>query len=94
MPMPSELARAAAWAVKTWPSSVASEARGAMPAAPAPTPRHLPSVRNKGRGALFRFFDRLIMTAVERFRVGEMKIFPGYSFPNEKARRSTTSHSR
>jgi hypothetical protein len=46
-------------------------------------------VRNRAGGRC-KMFDRLHLRALVLFRVGEMKIFPGYSFPNEKDRHSTT----
>jgi hypothetical protein len=43
-----------------------------------------------GVGGILEKFKSTKVRARGRFRVGEMKIFPGYSFPNEKDRRSTT----
>jgi hypothetical protein len=51
-------------------------------------------VRSKGWGGPLGYFDPLYVPARGLFRAGEIKIFPGYSFPNEKDRRSTTSDPR
>jgi len=72
-----------------------SSGRGAMPHQ-AGGGRIRPAIgTEKGAGGgYFENIDRSIMTARGLFRVGEMKIFPGYSFPNEEDRSSNTSDPR